>query len=87
MCLDHVFMVFAVLHFLELLMGCDFFFCLDLFIFTVSSVYLPLSCCSNYYNQTSESLKVECCQHNVWKSSILIAKIATGISGKLIATL
>lgn len=85
MCLDHVFMPFAVLHFLELLVGCDFF-PLDLFIFTVSSVYLPLNCCSNYYNQTSESLKVECCQHNVWKSNILKAKVTIGISEKLVVT-
>lgn len=50
------------------------FFPLELFVSTVSSVYLPLNCCSNYYNQPSESLKVECCQHYVWKSNILRAK-------------
>lgn len=69
--LDHVFMFFAVLHFLELLVSSVFFFLApDLFMFTVSFVYLPLSCCSNYFKQTSESLGVECCQHNVWKSNI-----------------
>ena len=91
MCLDYVFMFFAVLRFLQLLVGSAmifffFFFPPDLFMFTVRTVYLPLSCCSNYFNQTSESLKVECCQHDVWKSNILNAKITAGISRGLTVT-
>lgn len=89
-CLDNVFMVFycVVLSWAAYVSVIIFFyfFPLNLLMFTVSSVYLPLSCHSHCFNQTSESLKFERCQHNVWISNILNAKITTGISAKLIVT-